>query len=211
MASIDIISCSFGGFPIQSGNGVPDHSAPIGSMYLDSISGGLYKLIPIYSGTTVLGTSSFWDEMPKKINALIISTASTASIVTSSVSTWYSLSSSTYGWSTIYNNGFIINNGKITLTAATGVYFINSSLTIKYNANLANYRVGISKNNSVPVLGFYTSGTLYDATAVFQSLNNFGILSMVSGDTIEFAFNSPDVASTTSNLSGASISIELIK
>lgn len=208
MATNDLISKTLGPIYLQSGYGTPDHSANIGSMYLDCSGHDLYKLSPVYSGTNT--TTVAWEQIPENTSVSLVSTASTATIVTAAVGTWYTLSGSSYGWSAVSNNGFTVTNGRATLTGASGTYFVNTRATVKYSANLANYRVGISKNGATPQPGYFASGTISSATAIYQTINAFGYFDLISGDTIEIAFNSPNVASTTSTLSGASISIELV-
>lgn len=209
MPTTNLISKSNGNLLIQSGNGTPDHVAPIGSIYLDNNGGGLYKYAPVYSGDTT-DSSLVWEEMVELNSVSISSTNSSGTIVTSATGSWYSLSGSTYGWSTNFALGFSVNNGRITYTGSSGTFILNASATIKYNANLANYRFGISKNVSTPVQGFYTSATLSSATAIYQDTNIYGLLSLASGDTIELAFNSPNTASTTSNMSGATLSLQMV-
>lgn len=208
MATNNLISKTLGDIFLQSGDGTPSHSANTGSLYFDSSSRNIYKFSPIFSGGTSALTQ--WEVIPENISLSIVSTASTTNIVTAAVGTWYNLSSSTYGWNTLSNNGFLVNAGLATLTGSSGLYFVNTRATVKYSATLANYRIGISKNNANPAPGYYASGTISSTTGIFQTINAYGFFNLVSGDTISLAFNSPNVASSTSRLSGASINIELV-
>ena len=207
MATSNLISKSLVGILLQNGDGVPDHSGTTSNIYFNSIDSELYALQPIYSGAN---STTGWNKLRNVVSASISSTNNSTTIVTSAVGSWVTLSSSTYTWNTNYNNGFDITNGRLTLTASTGNFMINMSMTVNYSANLANYRMGISKNSSIPSYGDSTTGTLYNATALYQTINVFSDIVLVSGDTITMVFNSPDVASTTSIMSGASITIDLI-
>jgi hypothetical protein len=207
MATSNLIEKSLDGLRIQNGSGEPDHSGSTGSIYLNT-SVGVYKLAPVYSGSSV---SSSWEKLNPLNSVQISSTVSNVAVVTTAITNWVTLSSSTYAWSTSYNNGFSVTNGRITNTGTTGDYFINARLTLDYNANLAEYRMGISKNGGVPVQGLYASGTLWNTAAQYQTINVFGYITLASGDTIEMAYNSPNVAATSTFISGATITLELIK
>jgi hypothetical protein len=211
MSTTNLISKSLSGALLQNGNGVPDHVGTIGSLYFDSTSSHLYKYARAYSGTTN-SNSAIWDEIPESSSVNITSTLSSGTVVTADVGTWYSLSGSTWGWGTNSANNFGVESGRVRYTGSTtGKFFINAAVTLKYNANLANYRMGISFNGVAPMDGSYASGTLHDATSLYQTINAFGIYALISGDTVELCFNSPNVASTTTSMSGMSLSIKQIE
>lgn len=206
MATSNLISKSLGDIKLQNGIGSPDHTGTTSNIYFDSNTVGVYKLNPIYSATSI---TSNWEKFSSNECVSVVSTAST-SVVTSSTSVWYALSGSTFGWVNQYSSGFSSQNGLVTLTGSSGDYYLNASATIDYNATLALFRVGVSKNVNVPVAGYYASGTLWAVGQQYQTINVTGVISLVSGDTLQLAFNSPQTASSTTNLSGASLTLNKI-
>lgn len=206
MATTRLISKSLGDINLQNGSGTPDHTGSTSNLYFDSNSVGTYKLNPLYSGSVV---TTAWEKIRCNESVSIMSTASTT-INTTSTTTWYTMSGSSYGWVNEYSNGFFVESGRVTLTGSSGDYYINATVTLDYNATLANFRVGLSKNVSVPSTGFYTSSTLWVTGQQYQATNLTGVVSLVSGDTLELAFNSPQTANSTIDISGATLALNKI-
>ena len=206
MATSNLVSKSLGDIQLQSGSGTPDHTGTTSNLYFDSGSFGLYKLNPIYSASNVTTT---WDKISSNESLSIVSTTN-SSLTASSTSIWYTMSGSSFGWTTQNSNGFSVSNGRVTLTGSSGDYYVNAFATIDYTATLANFRIGIGKNALNPVTGFYASGTLWATGQQYQTVNVVGVISLVSGDTLELAFNSSQSSTGTTSISGASLTLNKI-
>lgn len=209
MATTNLISTSLGNSLLQSGYGTPDHSGTTGNMYLDITNGEVNTLSNNYAAT---GVTSQWGSIGEIQSVSLTSKDSSTTITLSNTATWYTLSASTYVWTTLLANGFSVSNGRVTCTGLTGNYFVNVAATLKSigAANLINYRIGVSKNAANPALGYYSSSSFQNnATgSAYMTINVNGILNLTSGDTLEVAINSPSQASTTVNLSGITFSVE---
>ena len=209
MPTTNLISISLGDSLLQSGYGTPDHSGSTANMYLDITNGEVNTLSNSYAAT---GVTQQWGSIGEVQSVSITSKDSSTTITTSSTAVWYTLSASTYNWTTLLANGFSVNNGRVTLTGLTGNYYINASATLKSigAANLIQYRIGVSKNAASPVAGFYSSSSFQNnATgSAYMTINVFGITSLTSGDTLELALNSPNQASSALNLSGITFTVE---
>lgn len=152
MATSNLISKSLGQTYVQSGNGTPNHSAPISSLYTDlntnlvwinnSVDGNIWTLLP----------PSIYGEIFLPTNTTVTtSVASLGSFISLSGLTWNSAGSL---------KGFTRNNQKLTLNSGcTGTYRIMANMSFVRNSTANSHRMGISVNGSTSIPLNYQSGS----------------------------------------------------
>lgn len=172
MATTNLISKSLGDVLTESGNGVPDHISPKGSLYVDKDSGRLYQNID--GATTWISFSTV---------AYAHGYYATNTIATTI--------SSTNTWTTVNNNftegasvGFSASTNTLVLkTGYDGNYEINGEITLSHVANANNFEVGVSINGANPTAGSY-NGTSINATYTRQTVGFEANKNLVGGDII---------------------------
>ena len=205
MPTSDLNTISNGDLQIQSGNGIPDHSASGGTMYIEIGSGITYLNKVYYSGNSI---SNKFEIVPVNPSACIYASATTLNIVTGTANTWLPITGSTYVWTVDNLNGFSHSNGILKLTANTpGSYFVNMAYTIRYVSTLSTYEAGVGKNGVVPQFGMYGTNTINVVAATKNTINAFGYINLVSGDTLQVNFRCPLAATTTTRFDSAFLSI----
>lgn len=206
MATTNLNTRSLGDIQLQSGNGSPNHAASGGAMYIDIDSHNLYLKKEGYTGATI---SSDFNDVEVISSAAIYLSANTLNIVTGTANTWLPITGSTYVWTIDNLNGFSHSNGYLTLTANTpGRFFVNMAYTAKYVSTFSTFEAGISKNSVVPAIGYYSTNCLNAASGVRQTINAFGYVDLVTGNTISVSFRCPLAATTTTQCHSLFLSIK---
>ena len=177
MPTTNLISKTLGQTNIQSGNGIPDHFAPIATIYYDLDNNMIWK--------SQNGLSNGWKMMrPSMYGELDIDTNTTLS-TPNGVGTFFSLSGLT--WVNYNGNvkGFTVNNNKLVLNSGCrGTYRVIGSLGVLRNATANNYKIGVSINGATPTLARQSStGTVAVKTAGHGTVM-FDIL-LNDNDTVE--------------------------
>lgn len=170
MATTNLISKTLGDILIQTGNGIPDHTAPKGSVYTDQDTGVRY--INLDSSTT-------WADLEFAAFGEKYRTATST------------ISPSTTGWTELTTNLSLRNGSGVSISGSRlvvdpgfdGTYTILSSVTFQYNNTSTSYTAGVLVNSAAP-----TSGSV-STTSVSTTRNtgNAGILTsaaLTAGDTI---------------------------
>jgi hypothetical protein len=152
MATTNLISKSLGDVLTESGNGTPDHTSPLGSLYTDKDTGKLWRNTDGATSWEVLTTVAYGE-------AYFQDNANTTTITGS---TWtdgnYVFTASTFVV------GFSADTTTLTLlNGYDGDYEIKGNITLSEVAGSADYEVGLSINGAEPSAGSY-GGTYLDAT-----------------------------------------------
>ncbi len=177
MATTNLISKTLGQMLIQSGNGIPDHIAPISSFYYNNDNNMLWQ--------NENGLGNGWMFLPPAIYGELDLDTNTTLTTPVSVNTFVSLSGLT--WVNYNNNvkGFTVNNNKLVLNSGlTGTYRIIGSLGVLRNATTNDYKIGVSINGAIPSLnqqsstGTFSTKTSGHGTVIFDTILN-------SNDTVE--------------------------
>ena len=174
MATTNLISKSLGDILTESGNGVPDHVSPAGSLYTDKDSALLYQNS---DGNTL------WFALKSVaygLGSYQVNTSATT-IVTQNV------------WAPVVNT--LTEGDSIGISASTstlvvisgydGKYEVRGDITVDYVAGTNNYEVGLSLNSADPVSGTY-GGCAIDSTYTRQHIGFQTIVDLVGGDTLNF-------------------------
>jgi hypothetical protein len=175
MATTNLISKSLGNVLTQSGNGVPDHTSPAGSLYSDIDSGILYQNS---NGTTAwfpLQTVAYGEGYYQE-------SGTTTTIGT--INTWVGV-----GNTFLVSDSVGVSGSTNTLVLKSGYdgrYEVRGDVTISYVAGTNNYEVGLSVNNVVPAAGTYGSATI-DVTYTRQHIGFQTIVNLVGGDNLRLA------------------------
>lgn len=172
MSTTNLISKSLGDVLTESGNGVPNHTSPKGSLYVDKDSGRLYQnkdgLTTWFSFSTVAYGNSYYQ-------------GNTTQTVISTTNVWTSVANNlTIGPSV----GFTVSDNTMVLSEGyDGNYEINAELTISNVVGANNYEVGVSVNGDIPTAGSY-NGSSVNSTFITQTIGIETNKTLVGGDTI---------------------------
>jgi hypothetical protein len=185
MATTNLISKSLGDILTESGNGTPDHTSPLGSLYVDKDTGKLWRNIDSGSSWEILSTVAYGEGYYQD-------NTSATSVVSSN--TWYSAGNNlTLGGAV----GFSASTDTLVCEPGYGGdYEIRLHGTLDYNAGTANYELGISINGAVPAAGTY-GGCYIGSTTDRHSIAAQTIVTLTDDDTIEAAVRNLD---NTSNV-----------
>ena len=174
MATTNLNTRTIGNIYLQSGNGSPDHTAPIGSIYTDETANRIYFNA---NGGTI------WVSALKVAYGSAYFNNNTTAITGVTLNTWEDLQA--YTFTELYSSGTTVGtNGIVTCNNTPGRYKITAICTFNYNGvQTSSYQVGISKNGGNPT-GFLGAATV-SSTIITKCAMSTDIISLVSGDTIE--------------------------
>lgn len=181
MATTNLVSKTLGETYVQSGNGTPDHAAPIGAIYTDLNT----NIVWVNNSTT----GNMWTFIPPAIyGELYLPTNSTTLTTPSGVNTFVSLSGLT--WNDTGNlKGFTRNNQKLVLNSGcTGTYRImaNMSMVRDSAAGVENgYRLGVSINGTASIPLDYQSSCYVTSIRTVGHGTVIVDRTLNAGDTIE--------------------------
>jgi hypothetical protein len=173
MATTNLISKSLGDLLTESGNGSPDHTSPMGSLYSDKDTGNVWRNTD--NGTTweLLSTVAYGEAYVQD------NTTTATSIGTSN--TW---TASGVNMTEGVVKGFSGGTENLTLlTGYDGDYEVKLDATLTRIAGSPNYEVGISVDGADPVSGRY-SGCFLDATQTTQHIGVQSLVSLTGGTTL---------------------------
>jgi hypothetical protein len=174
MSTTNLITKSLGDILTESGNGVPDHVSPSGSLYSDMDSGSLYQNT---DGNTmwVKLQSVAYGEGSYQIN--------TTPTTINSTNTWVAA-----------GNNFTGGTDSIGISASTdtlvilsgydGTYEVRGDITLSYVAGTNNYEAGLGVNGLIPTSGTY-GGCVISSVFTRQHIGFQTIVELVGGDTLE--------------------------
>ncbi len=180
MATTNLISKSLGDILTESGNGVPDHISPRGSLYVDKDSGLIYQNVDGITTWLALATVAY-GHVYYQDNTTATSIGAT--------NTWTAAGNTfTEG----NNVGFSANTDTLVLISGyDGEYEVNGEVTIDFVAGTNDYEVGLSINGAIPTGGSYNGATI-DTTYQTQTVGFESKVSLSGGDTIELAVRNLD-------------------
>ena len=171
MATTNLISKSLGDVLTESGNGTPDHSSPLGSLYTDKDSGKVWVNI---GGTLweVLSTVAYGEAYVQ---------GNTSPTTISDATAW---TASGINLTEGVVKGFSGGTQHLTLlNGYGGDYEVKMDVTLTNVTNSGNFEVGISINDGDPINGGY-GGTWLDTTAVTQHVGIQSFISLSGGTTL---------------------------
>jgi len=182
MATTNLISKSLGDVLTESGNGVPDHTSPLGSHYTDKDNGVLYVNLDGATGWQPLSTVAYSEGYYQD-------NAAATTISTQNV------------WAPVGNNlteglsiGFSASTDSLVLIDGyDGDYEVRVNATINYNVGADNYELGLSVNGADPVAGTY-NGAFVDSTFIREQIGFETIVSLVGGDTLSIDVRNIDTS-----------------
>jgi hypothetical protein len=185
MATTNLTSKSLGDILTQSGNGTPDHVAPIGSLYVDVDSGSLYQNKDGNTIWEILNTVSYGE-------AFYVGNTTATSIPASN--TWYSVANNFTAGDL---NGFTVSTNTMVLSAGrSGTYRIEGGMTIVNVANASIVEGGLSINGATPLDGFY-NGVSINTTYTTNNITFSGEVFLNAGDILRLAIRNTN---TTNNV-----------
>lgn len=182
MATTNLITRSLGGIELSSGQGSPNHLAPSGSLYTDSVTGKTYVSQDSNNSWELLQTPSY-GELYLSANAITTTIAS--------ANTWISTSTLT-GWTLGTSNGFTQSGTSSLLTGTnkSGKYFVTVTGTLQYVA-AATYDLGISINGNNPGAGKFHSTSLPLTTPTSQkTITVHTYVDLLTNDTVSIVLRS---------------------
>jgi hypothetical protein len=173
MATTNLISKSLGDLLTESGNGTPDHTSPMGSLYTDKDTGNVWR-------NTDAGTT--WEKLQ--------TVAYGEGYVQNNTSTLTGFGSPNLWTATGISltegivNGFSGNTQfLVALDGYDGDYEVKLDATLTHNAGSPNYEVGISVDGLDPVSGAY-SGCYLDSTQSSQHIGVQTLINLSGGTTL---------------------------
>lgn len=175
MATTNLISKSLGNILTQSGNGVPDHTAPIGSLYVNEDNATLYVNKDGLISWEILQTVSYGEAFYQD-NAV--------ETVITSTNTWTEINNN---FGDGFSNGFnVINNTLVLENGRDGLYNISANITISRVGGTPQCEIGISKNNLTPINSAFNGATVNSTyTTAIISINYYE--NLVGGDNLRLA------------------------
>jgi hypothetical protein len=183
MATTNLVSKSLGDVLTESGNGVPDHTSPMGSIYSDKDTGNVWRNT---DGSTT------WEQLSSVAYGQVYFNDSTTTTTISSSPAWFAADHP--AWTTGPSVGFSGNSkNMLLLSGYSGTYEIRADVTLDYTTSADNYEVGISINGADPTAGAY-SGTYLDTTYVKSHLSIQTIKTLSDGNTISLDIRNIDAA-----------------
>jgi hypothetical protein len=184
MATTNLISKSLGDTLVQTGNGTPDHTSPIGSLYTDQNTGTLYKN---NDGSTA------WINMQGVAYGEVYYVNNTNSTTISAATEWFTVTNT-------FTEGDVIafsasTDSMVLKNGYDGKYEITANATLDYVAGADNFEVGVSVSGAVPIDGSYNSGNV-DVTYTTANVTSNFITDLVGGDTLQLAVQNLDGANS---------------
>jgi hypothetical protein len=179
MATTNLISKSLGDVLTQSGNGEPNHIAPLGSIYSDKDTGIVWRNTDGGSTWELLQTVSYGEAYVQNNQATGGLQNNPTTISSSNV---WTASSGNFTEGTV--KGFSASTQNLTLlTGYDGDYEVRLDATLTHIAGSPNYEVGISVNNADPISGTY-GGTFLNSTQASQHVGVQSIITLTGGTTL---------------------------
>lgn len=176
MATSNLQKRSLGSKELSSGQGSPDHVAPIGSLYTDTVTGKSY--------VSVNETSTGWELLQTPAFGELYLSANATVTTIASANTWVS-TNNLAGWTFGSSNGFT-QTGTSSLLVGTnkgGKYMVVAGGTLQFSVASAIYDLGISVNGASPVDGNFHS-TIVPAANYQKTVNVSTYLDLNPGDTV---------------------------
>lgn len=175
MATTNLQTKTLGNVNLQSGTGSPDHVAPLGSLYVNEVTGTVYSNI---DGSTT------WISMNRVAYGQSYFNGNATSLTGVVQNTWRYLTGLT--WTTGLTSGVNLISNRLTVNKTPGKYLCYGIVTFQYTTATASYEVGLSKNSAVPTAGFY-NGTTLSSTVATQTCAATGTFDLVDTNTIELS------------------------
>jgi hypothetical protein len=180
MATTNLISKSLGDLLTESGNGAPDHTSPMGSLYTDKDTGNVWRNTDGETTWEKLQTVAYGE-------GYVQGNSTNTTIV--SLNTW---AASGINLTEGIVNGFSGGTEHLTLLDGyDGDYEIKCDATLTHVAGTPNFEVGISLNDIPPTgstsngnNGEIYSGCYLDSTQSSQHIGVQTIFSLIGGDTL---------------------------
>lgn len=170
MATINLQSISLGDILLQSGTGVPDHVAVLGSVYTDDSTGTVWTNQDASSGWTALYKTG-WAEIYTTATVTLNPSTSTFTSVTSNMAFRG-------------GNGFSYSGGVLTLqTGRAGTYCLITTMSLQRNAATTFYDIGTYINTTVPAQGEFHRSSV-DTTRTYTNIISKAYKTLAAGDTI---------------------------
>jgi hypothetical protein len=183
MATSNLQKRSLGSTELSSGQGSPDHFAPSGSLYTDTLNGKIY---------ISLGANDSWELLQSPCYGELYLSANTTVTTIASSNTWVSVSDLT-GWTFGASNGFTQSGTSSLLLGAnkSGKYFVTTTATLQYNLAAATYDIGISVNGDTPAAGRFHSVSMPTTTPTSQkTITVHTYIDLLANDTISIVLRS---------------------
>lgn len=199
MPTTNLISKSLGGVLQESGNGTPDHTSPLGSLYVNRDNAVIY--INEDGGTN-------WADVNKNSYGNMYVTGNTTAITSVVTNTWYVLSAAT--WVGSSNDGITFSGGNDVLvvnTGRNGKYLAVANGRINRQTANAVYQIGISQNGANPANGFFHNSST-NTTETTSVITVVGMFNLSDGDTMQLAARN---ITTTNNILVSEASLTLLK
>ena len=170
MATTNLTEKTLGGILLSTGNGVPNHTAPQGSLYTDEDTAADY--INNDGGTTwiALVTAAYGE-----VYRTATSTVSPATTGYTELTTNFALRA---------GEGVSIVGGRVSVdTGYDGTYAVLLTTSLAYVATDATHTVGISKNSATPLAGSLNATTV-SSTRNTGNTTSYATIALVGGDEI---------------------------
>lgn len=179
MATTNLISKSLGDILTESGNGIPNHTSPMGSLYSDKDTGNVWRNL---AGTTT------WE--------LLSTVAYGEAVVQNNVSGGGLDDPTVIGTQNLWTpSGVVLTEGIVVgfsggtehltlLTGYDGDYEVRLDATLTRIAGTPNYEVGISLNDADPADGRFSGCFLAATSNITQHIGVQSIISLTGGDTL---------------------------
>lgn len=174
MATTNLISKSLGDILTESGNGTPNHTSPLGSLYSDKDTGNIWRNVNGSTTWEILSTVAYGE-------ANFQDNTTDTTFVSSN--TW---TAGVYTFTLGESVGFSAGTTTLTLLSGyDGKYEIRGDVTLSYQGGAANYEVGVSINGADPASGTYNGGYI-DATYTRRTIGFQTIATLTGGTTLSF-------------------------
>lgn len=173
MATTNLISKSLGDILLESGNGVPDHVSPRGSLYVDQDTAKVYQN----------NDGASWQVYQTVAYGEFYYQTNTTATTIGGTDTWTSVTNT---FTVEDSVGTTASGGTVSiLSGYEGEYEVRGDITISYVAGANNYEVGLSVNGGIPTNAY--NGALIDSTYTRQHIAFDGIVSMTASTTLSLA------------------------
>lgn len=179
MATSNLITKSLGTTQLSSGSGSPDHVAPTGSLYTDTLTGKTY--------VSADGTSTGWELLQAPaFGEIFLNTNTTVTTITAN--NWIA-TTGLPGWTLSDSNGFTGTSSLVVGANKGGKYLVVAGGSLLFNAALATYDLGISINGGNPAAGNFQSSTV-EAAGYNRFIGVNTYIDLVPTDRVSIALRS---------------------
>lgn len=181
MATTNLISKTLGCVLTESGNGTPDHTSPLGSIYSDKDTGRVY---------TNIDGGTLWEQLSVVAYGEAYVQENT-SPTTISDDNWTASGIN-------MTEGIVIgfSGGTTNLTLLDGYdgdYEVKLDATLTYVAGSVNFEAGVSVNGADPADGTF-GGCFLNSTQLTQHVGSQSIISLTGGTTLSIDVRNATVA-----------------